>query len=97
MDVKLAVDLAKKYVKDLFENEGIFDVGLEEVEFDDRAQKWNVTIGFSRPWDKPVTGIGEGLAALAQQIASPKRAYKVVRIDDASRRIEALKNRESKS
>ena len=93
MDVKQVVDMAKKHVKDLFENEGIYDVGLEEIEFDDHAQVWNVTIGFSRPWDKPVTSF----AMLAQQFSYPKRSFKIVRIDDASGRLLSLKNREIKS
>jgi hypothetical protein len=98
MDVKQVVDLAKNYVKDLFASEGIFDLGLEEVELDENVSCWNVTIGFSRPWDKPVFGtIGEKLAALAERTTSPKRSYKVVRIDDVSGRVLALKNRESNS
>ncbi len=92
MDVKEAVDLAKKYVIDLFANEGIVNLGLEEVEFDDSDGVWNVTIGFSRPWDK-LTG---GLAALAQVHAS-SRSYKVVRIHDQSRRVLSVKNRETNS
>ena len=35
MDVKEAVGTAKKYVDDLFANESIANVGLEEVAFDD--------------------------------------------------------------
>jgi hypothetical protein len=96
MDVKEVVDLAKSYVKDLFVGEAIFDLGLEEVEFDEKGRRWNVTIGFSRPWDKPVYGtVGEKLAALAERTTSPRRSYKVVRIDDVSGRVLALKNRES--
>jgi hypothetical protein len=94
MDVKEVVDLAKSYVKDLFVGEAIFDLGLEEVEFDEKGRRWNVTI--SRPWDKPVYGtVGEKLAALAERTTSPRRSYKVVRIDDVSGRVLALKNRES--
>jgi len=51
MDVKEAVALAKKYVGEVFAGEPISDVGLEEVEFDDVAGIWAVTIGFSRPWE----------------------------------------------
>ena len=97
MDVKQVVDLAKNYVKDLFASEGIFDLGLEEVEFDENVQRWNVTIGFSRPWDKIFFSTFEKLAALAERTTSPKRSYKVVRIDDVSGRVLALKNRESNS
>ena len=34
MDVKEAVQVAKNYVIELFAEEGIVDVGLEEVDFD---------------------------------------------------------------
>jgi len=53
MDVKEAIRLAKQYVTDLFIQEGIDQIGLEEVEFDDMNNTWLVTIGFSRPWDQP--------------------------------------------
>ena len=48
MDVKAVAQRAKTYVVDLFDDEEISNVGLEEVEFDDSLDKWIVTIGFSR-------------------------------------------------
>ena len=53
MDVKEAVAYAKRYVLELFADENVTNIGLEEVEFDDRVNEWCVTIGFSRPWDEP--------------------------------------------
>lgn len=50
MDVKEAVQTAKKYIAELFTEETITNVGLEEVEFNDTSNNWEVTIGFSRPW-----------------------------------------------
>ena len=55
MDVKEAVGLAKRYVVDLFSDEEITDVGLEEVVFDEPAGDWRVMIGFSRRWNRPNT------------------------------------------
>ena len=52
MDVKAVAQRAKTYVVDLFDDEEISNVGLEEVEFDDSVDRWIVTIGFSRPWDQ---------------------------------------------
>ena len=52
MDVKEAVRMAKEYLVELFAEESISDVGLEEVKFEDPSNKWNITIGFSRPWDQ---------------------------------------------
>ena len=91
MDVKTAVQLAKTYVGDLFSNEGLSNLGLEEVEFEESRRVWNVTLGFSRPWDRSPNA----LAAFAQ--GSPLRSYKVVRIDDASARVISVKNRENES
>ena len=52
MDVKEAVRTAKEYLAELFAEETITDVGLEEVVFDDASNEWNITIGFSRPWSQ---------------------------------------------
>jgi hypothetical protein len=94
MDVKEAVELAKRHVFELFANEAIINLGLEEVEFDDTDGVWIVTIGFSRPWDR-VSG-GVGLTALVQA-QTVNRSYKVIRIQDLSRRVLSVKNRETKS
>ena len=51
MDVKEAAKLAKDYVADLFKDERISNVGLEEIELRD-GRFWEVTVGFSRPWDQ---------------------------------------------
>ncbi len=49
MDVKEAVRTAKEYLGELFAEESISDVGLEEVKFEDPSNKWNITIGFPGP------------------------------------------------
>lgn len=55
MDVKEVVESAKHYIMDIYQEEKITNVGLEEVDFDEKNNVWFVTIGFSRPWDEPVT------------------------------------------
>jgi hypothetical protein len=90
MDVKQAVARAKAHIAELFEDEQISNLGLEEVEFDDQSRVWNVTIGFSRPWDVPANP----LAALAQKVSAPTRCYKVVSIRDATMEVRSVKNRE---
>ena len=62
-------------------------VGLEEVVFDDESDQWLITIGFSRPWDRPKTQS----AALREDPL--KRSYKVVRINDADGSVISLKDR----
>jgi hypothetical protein len=92
MDVKEAVAAAKKYVGELFAQEGISNLGLEEVEFDDEAKEWRVTVGFSRPWDSVST-----LFATVQQLSNPRRAYKIVRISDSTGAALSVKNRDEVS
>ena len=52
IDVKRAISIAKTYVQDLFSEDHVNNIGLEEVEFDEAGDVWNITIGFSRPWDE---------------------------------------------
>jgi hypothetical protein len=85
MNVKEAVSVAKDYVADLFIEEKIVDLGLEEVEYDDSQHVWNVTLGFSRPWNNRnplVTFSNSGL---------PKRDYKVVKVSDTSSQVISIK------
>ena len=87
MDVKQAVKIAKTHVTDLFADEEIEDIGLEEVEFDESVGMWIVTIGFSRPWDRKTTlnvALGEG---------RPSRSYKVLQIADTDGRVLSLRDR----
>ena len=51
MDVKAAVALAKNHITDLFAQEGLTNLGLEEVEYDEVREQWRITVGFSRSWD----------------------------------------------
>ena len=47
MQVKEAVSLAKRYIQEVFSDEKIDNIGLKEVEFDDKSNIWSITIGFS--------------------------------------------------
>lgn len=87
MDVKEAVSVAKKYVHDLFGEEKIANLGLEEVIFEEKSKSWLITVGFSRPWDAPNT-YGGILPA-----GDPKRSYKVVKISDADQKVLSVKER----
>lgn len=85
MDVREAVQTAKEYLGDLFCDEELFNVGLEEVDFDGVA--WKITLGFSRSWDQK----GPLVAALAESRLG--RSYKVLRIIDETGKVESLKDR----
>jgi hypothetical protein len=93
MDVKQAVGLAKQHILELFAEEQIVNLGLEEVEFDHSSNEWVVTVGFSRPWDEP----RNPFAALAREASYPKRSYKVVLISDGTGQVLSVKNRDIKS
>ncbi len=87
MDVKEASQTAKAYVVELFAEEQIMNIGLEEAEFDRSSNTWKITIGFSRPWDQKnvlSAALGEG---------RPARSYKVMRINNESGDVESLKDR----
>ncbi len=86
MDVKEASRRAKEYVIDIYSGEEIYNVGLEEIEFDELSSAWKITVGFSRPWStkNPVT------TALGR--LWPDRSYKIVHMDDEGR-IQSLTDR----
>ncbi len=85
MDVKEAAKLAKEYVADLFRDEGISNVGLEEIEL--HGQTWEVTVGFSRPWDQG------GLATITLGQKGLRRSFKVIRIDNQMRTVTSVRDR----
>ena len=85
MDVKLAVQTAKEHVAEIFADEPIENVGLEEVEFDELNKVWAVTIGFTRFWGRPRDNIFRDLGTA--------RDFKIVRIEDESGRVQSVKHR----
>ncbi len=88
MDVKEAVRTAKEYLTDLYAEEEIVNVGLEEVRYDDNDDKWYVTIGFSRPWDQRVP-----MTVRSHQAGLVERSYKEMCIDDVTEEVESLVTR----
>ena len=91
MDVKVAVDVAKEYISTIYSDEGIENIGLEEVKFDSSCNQWNVTIGFSRPWDR--AGNFATLGSAIRPTGWRRRSFKVVEIDDKSARVIAVTHR----
>ena len=90
MDVRDAIAKAKEYLTFVYADEDISNVGLEEVEFDESGLKWNVTLGFYRPWSRPSRN---ALAETLQSLGAPRRSYKVLRIDDRDGKVESVKGR----
>lgn len=93
MDVKEAVKLAKQYVFELFAEEGIENLGLEEVKYDEVPNTWSVTIGFSRPWDQSRSS--SSLAAITGQTLYPRRSYKVILISNGDAKVISVTDRVS--
>jgi hypothetical protein len=84
-----AIAAAKAYLKEVFKEEQITEINLEEIEnFGDR---WLITLGFSRPWNTPRTRAQEVLENLGA--ASPvRRTQKVITLFDDGR-IQSMKDR----
>ena len=83
MEVKQAVEVAKNYVLELFQDEGITNLGLEEIE--EKGAFWHITIGFTRPWDNTVGSVLSG---------AKSRTYKVLLVRDEDGRIMSVKDRD---
>lgn len=88
MDVKEAVARAKTYITEAFDGEGLRNLGLEEVRFDDEADAWRITLGFSRPWDAPKI-VTDGLG----RDRDINRSYKTVRMANSDGRLIAVEDR----
>ncbi len=92
MDVREAARTAKKYITDVFADEKIKEISLEEVDFDVDSKVWKITVSFMRPrgrmnvFQATASGYPEGTPTL-------RRSYKVVNIDDRFERVVSVKHR----
>ena len=92
MDVRAAARTAKAYIAEVFADEEIDELGLEEVDFDDRSNLWKITISFLRPrgemdrFQAAATGYPAGTPTM-------RRSFKVVNIDDTSGSVVSVKHR----
>jgi hypothetical protein len=93
MEVREAVRTALNYVKEVYADENLSNLGLEEVEYVPERHEWLVTVGFSRPWDYPKKEAPYMVLPLGGSERPPSRAYKVVHIDDTTGRILEMKHR----
>ena len=87
-DVKDAIRMAKEYVINLFDEEQIRDVGLEEVKLNHDTNTWEITIGFARPWEQ-----GGSQQYPFDEVGNPARSYKAIHIGRETGRIKSLKDR----
>jgi hypothetical protein len=89
LDVKQAVATAKAYVADVFSDEQPTNIGLEEIVFDENADAWKITIGFSRPW----TAAKNAFAVLSTIEAV--RTFKVLTISNDDGRVVSMTARDA--
>jgi hypothetical protein len=97
MDVREAIALAKNDLRDVYAEEGLSDLGLEETEYDDANREWLITLGFFRPWNSPRTAVQSAVEAMAYPYgaADPRRrTYKIIRASEAGA-VVAMKNRQA--
>ncbi len=88
MNAKEAVRVAKTHVMELFGDEGVMYLGLEEIEYDGDLDSWEITLGFSRPWDQ------DNDLPVALGRANPARSYKLVRISDKDGAVTSIATRQ---
>ena len=90
--VKTAVSNAMQFIRELYADEQIKDVLLEEVEFSEPADQWLITIGFMRNKikDKSSSSIADLILPERETI----RKYKIVHIDAQSGKPISMKIRE---
>lgn len=92
MDVRAAARTSKAYIVEVFADEDIDEVGLEEVDFDDQSNLWKITVSFLRPrgemdrFQAAATGYPAGTPTM-------RRSFKIVNIDDGSGSVLSVKHR----
>jgi hypothetical protein len=91
MDDKEAIAAAKKYVNDIYAEEQVTNVALEEIEHWPEGN-WVITVAFSRPWNTPRTRAQEVLENLGA-VSPMKRSYKIITMANDGKVI-SMKNRE---
>lgn len=86
MNVMEAKEAARDYIIQLFADEEVRYVGLEEAVYNPDAKQWRICYGFVRAWDK------QGELGIKMGLKAP-RSYKDVKIDDTTGCIVSLTDR----
>lgn len=84
MNMKEAAEAAQRYVADIFGSEKVSNLSFEEGRFDKPSKSWLITVGFTRPWQKPASAALQGLEP---------RTLKVVVISDADEALLEIRDR----
>ena len=90
MDVREAAAKAKQYLQEISEDTELVHVAVEEVEYKEHQDRWNITIGFFRPWSQP----GRIRSAMGETRETPGvRTYKTIVVDGKRERVVSVKER----
>ena len=99
MTVKQAIQTAKQYVTELFSEDGVERIGLEEISFDEEHDCWLITVGFSRVWgrdrdfDAASYGIGGWQVKYQELLNLLRRTYKIVTVSPKDGKVIRIENR----
>ncbi len=85
MDAKEAVKIAVDFVQDTFRETEYNDLTLEEIEFDDENNIWNVTLGLIREQNP--------LLMLSGGHGQHQRDYKIFKIDNDTGIVKSMRFR----
>lgn len=98
IDMKQAVARAKAFIKDMYADEGVCDVGLEEVSRSEDGRQWLITIGFNtKQKPKSRSPLTEMLSTGVLGKIDLERQFKVVHVDARTGRVPTMKIRELQS
>lgn len=89
MEVRDAVARAKAHLAQVFADEPIAGIELEEVVRDDSGRSWDVTLGLVRPRQADPAARNY----LAELLAASRRSLKVVKVAEPDGRLISITNR----
>lgn len=88
IDVKMAVGLAQKYIRELYADEKITGLSLEEVELTGDEKCWLVTLSFYAI-SRGGLGVIAGIVAPGQSV----QKFKIVKLDATTGQVKSMKIR----
>ena len=94
IEVKQAVETAANYLADLFANEGISDIRLEEVELSEDGQTWYVTLSFLRTRKATGRTLVDGLRVGSVGGIEKDRDFKVLALRATDGQVTSVKIRQ---
>ena len=90
--VQEAVKAATSTIRELYPDQKIDDIALEEVELGAPQLYWLITMGFTVTVDRPTTGtLGDYLSGWRQV----ERKYKVFKVNAETGKVESMKIRKT--